>query len=202
MERPEKLVVLSGAGMSAESGIPTFRGDGGLWEGQRVQDVATPEAWAADPDRVRRFYNERRKHLMACEPNAGHRTIARWESHCSVHVITQNVDDLHERAGSTHVLHLHGELMRARSLDAAATAWDMAHWDMQSSDRCPNGFHVRPHIVWFGEEVPNMDRAISIIRIRGLLADCWDILASLSRSATGLHCSAGRSGSRRRPLFS
>lgn len=164
MERPEKLVVLTGAGMSAESGIPTFRGDGGLWEGQRVQDVATPEAWAADPDRVRRFYNERRKHLMACEPNAGHRIIARWESHCAVHVITQNVDDLHERAGSTDVLHLHGELMKARSLDATATAWDMAHWEMQSSDRCPNGFHVRPHIVWFGEEVPNMDRAISIIQ--------------------------------------
>lgn len=168
MQRPQRLVILSGAGMSAESGIPTFRGRGGLWEGHRVEKVATPEAWNANASMVRRFYNERRKHLMACQPNEGHRIIARWAEKFDVRIITQNVDDLHERAGSREVLHLHGELMRSRSLGPSAEVMDMIDWEMKASDRCPDGHSIRPHIVWFGEDVPNMDAAVSIVQE----ADC------------------------------
>ena len=195
MKQPQKLVVLSGAGMSAESGIPTFRGAGGLWEGHRVEDVATPEAWQSNPDRVLRFYNERRKHLMSCQPNEGHKILARWEENCDVQVITQNVDDLHERAGSRAVLHLHGELMKSRSTGAKAAVFDMSNWEMKSSDRCPEGCVIRPHIVWFGEEVPNMDLAVPLMQ----QADCVVVvgtslqvypaaqLAFLPKSGTPLH---------------
>lgn len=168
MQRPQRLVILSGAGMSAESGIPTFRGAGGLWEGHRIEEVATPEAWNDNASLVRRFYNERRKHLMACQPNEGHRIIARWAEQFNVRIITQNVDDLHERAGSKEVLHLHGELMRSRSLGPSGVIMEMVDWEMKPSDRCPDGHQVRPHIVWFGEDVPNMDAAVSIVQ----QADC------------------------------
>lgn len=168
MQRPQRLVIFSGAGMSAESGIPTFRGVQGLWEGHSIEEVATPQAWNDNAALVRRFYNERRRHLMRCQPNEGHHIIARWAEQFNVRIITQNVDDLHERAGSNEVLHLHGELMRSRSLGPSGEVMEMVDWEMKSSDRCPNGHHVRPHIVWFGEDVPNMDAAVSIVQ----QADC------------------------------
>lgn len=168
MQRPQRLVIFSGAGMSAESGIPTFRGAQGLWEGHSIEEVATPQAWNDNAALVRRFYNERRRHLMRCQPNEGHHIIARWAEQFNVRIITQNVDDLHERAGSNEVLHLHGELMRSRSLGPSGEVMEMVDWEMKSSDRCPNGHHVRPHIVWFGEDVPNMDAAVSIVQ----QADC------------------------------
>lgn len=168
MGRPDRLVILTGAGMSAESGIPTFRGAGGLWEGHRVEEVATPKAWEDNAPLVRRFYNERRKHLMACEPNDGHRILARWGAQFDVKIITQNVDDLHERAGSNEVLHLHGELMKSQSLGPSGAIQGMVDWEMKEMDRCPEGYPVRPHIVWFGEEVPMMDLAISTVQS----ADC------------------------------
>lgn len=161
---PKRLVVLTGAGMSAESGIETFRGAGGLWEGHRVEEVATPEAWERNPDLVLRFYNERRKKLMQSEPNAGHSMLAAWEQFMSVQIVTQNVDDLHERAGSTDVLHLHGELMKGRSSRTTRPPWPLNHWEMKRSDRCPDGHPVRPHIVWFGESVPNMASALPVVQ--------------------------------------
>ena len=153
------LVVLTGAGISAESGLKTFRDSDGLWEGNRIEDVATPGAWRRDPERVLRFYNERRSALAAAEPNAGHRALADLEKTFQVTVITQNVDDLHERAGSSKVLHLHGELLMARStIDPSY----VVHWgarDITTSDLCPKGGQLRPHIVWFGESVPLMEEA-------------------------------------------
>lgn len=171
---PERLVVFTGAGMSAESGIQTFRGAGGLWEGQPVQEVATPEAWNRNPDRVLRFYNERRRQLLNSEPNLGHRILAQWQEKTSVEIITQNVDDLHERAGSTSVLHLHGELMKARSCSPSSEVFQLSHWEMRSTDVCPRGYRLRPHIVWFGESVPMMDEAIRIVRS----ADCLVVVGT------------------------
>ena len=164
MNTPKNIVILSGAGMSAESGIPTFRGADGLWEGHRIEEVATPEAWESNPQLVFQFYNERRRHLMDAEPNKGHQIVANWQRHASVHVITQNVDDLHELAGSSHVLHLHGELMKARSTGPGAEVYPVSQWEMTPEDRCPSGYPVRPHIVWFGEAVPMMDEALPIVR--------------------------------------
>lgn len=159
-----EMVVLTGAGMSAESGIPTFRGAGGLWEGHRVEDVASPEAWRHDPQLVLDFYNARRRHLLTCEPNEGHRILAKWSQRISVQIVTQNVDDLHERAGSPHILHLHGELMKARSLSPEGETSVMKTWEMTLRDRCPFGFPVRPDIVWFGESVPMMDVALELVQ--------------------------------------
>ncbi len=156
------IVVLSGAGMSAESGLRTFRDNGGLWEDHRVEDVATPEAWRRDRALVLRFYNERRKALLAAEPNEGHRIIAGWEQSHRVSVITQNVDDLHERAGSTRVLHLHGELMKARSTADPTLVYPMTGWELREGDKCGKGSQLRPHIVWFGEEVPLMPLAAEV----------------------------------------
>jgi len=160
--------------MSAESGIETFRGAGGLWEGYRLEEVATPEAWTRQPEMVRRFYNERRRNLMQSEPNKGHELLAEWQSRTSVQIITQNVDDLHERAGSKDVLHLHGELMKSRSCGPNASIMDMVKWEMTSNDRCPDGFPIRPHIVWFGEPVPNMSEAIEKVRS----ADCLVVIGT------------------------
>ena len=168
MNTPKNLVVLTGAGMSAESGIPTFRGADGLWEGHRIEEVATPEAWDSNPSLVRDFYNQRRKHLMQCNPNKGHLILAYWEQFTDMQIITQNVDDLHERAGSTNVLHLHGELVNARSTGPGAESFPMRQWEMTSRDRCAKGFSVRPDIVWFGEEVPAMDASIALVQS----ADC------------------------------
>lgn len=148
------IVVLSGAGISAESGLRIFRGAGGLWEGHRVEEVATPEAWKRDPEKVLRFYNERRRALLEAEPNLGHRIIAAWENHFRVLVVTQNVDDLHERAGSSKVLHLHGELRKARSTLDPDYVVQLPSWELKLGDCCPRGGQLRPHIVWFGEMVP------------------------------------------------
>ncbi|MFK7972879.1 MAG: Sir2 family NAD-dependent protein deacetylase [Bacteroidia bacterium] len=155
------LVVLTGAGISAESGLKTFRGAGGLWEGHAVTDVATPEAFQRDPALVLRFYNERRKQAFAVHPNEGHKALVELEKHLKVSIITQNVDDLHERAGSQHVTHLHGELRKKRS---TANPDYIEDWndDLSVGDLAPDGGHWRPHIVWFGEEVPMMTYAAHI----------------------------------------
>lgn len=153
------IVVLSGAGMSAESGLRTFRDNHGLWEDHRVEEVAAPEAWRRDRALVLRFFNERRKALLMAEPHEGHRIIAGWENKHRVTVITQNVDDLHERAGSTCVWHLHGELRKARSTLDPSLVYPLGGWELKKGDKCEKGAQLRPHIVWFGEDVPLMPRA-------------------------------------------
>jgi len=157
------IVVLTGAGISAESGLKTFRGDGGLWEGHRVEDVATPEAWARDPALVLEFYNERRRQVRAAQPNAAHKALVELEQVYDVHVVTQNVDDLHERAGSSQVLHLHGEILVARSTKDPNSTKHLGDADIALGDTCPLGSQLRPHIVWFGEEVPALEHAAKIV---------------------------------------
>lgn len=159
----KKLVVLSGAGMSQESGLKTFRDMGGLWEQYRVEDVASIEGWYRNPELVMNFYNERRKQLSETEPNAGHFAVAALEKDFDVQVITQNVDDLHERAGSTKVLHLHGELRKARSTVDPDLVYTLDHWELKFGDKCEKGSQLRPHIVWFGEAVPAFYDAIPIM---------------------------------------
>ncbi len=149
----KNLVVLTGAGMSAESGIRTFRDMGGLWEEFDVMEVASPRAWENNPELVMRFYNERRKKLFEAEPNPGHKGLVELEKYFNVHIITQNVDDLHERAGSKNVLHLHGELKKARSTADPSLIYEMDSWELKIGDRCEKGSQLRPHIVWFGEAV-------------------------------------------------
>ena len=157
-----KIIVLTGAGISAESGIKTFRDAGGLWEGYRVEDVATPEAWHRHPDVVLQFYNERRKQLLDVRPNAAHLALAALEQKHDVIVITQNVDDLHERAGSKKIIHLHGELLKARSSKYEELIYDCIT-DLKMGDVCEEGYQLRPHIVWFGEMVPMLELAIAAI---------------------------------------
>lgn len=149
------IVVLTGAGISAESGLKTFRGSGGLWEGHEVTDVATPEAFARDPEMVLRFYNERRKQAFSAQPNIGHKALVELEEEFDVTIITQNVDDLHERAGSSKIIHLHGELRKKRSVYNSAFVEDWEE-DIFPGDLAPDGGQWRPHIVWFGESVPMM----------------------------------------------
>ncbi|RMG19479.1 MAG: NAD-dependent deacylase, partial [Bacteroidetes bacterium] len=151
----KRIVVLTGAGISAESGLKTFRGAGGLWEGHAVTDVATPEAFARNPELVLRFYNQRRAQLREVEPNEGHRALKRLEEKYEVHIITQNVDDLHERAGSSNILHLHGMLRQARSVKNEHLIVEV-EGDIQLGDLAEDGGQLRPHIVWFGEPVPNI----------------------------------------------
>lgn len=158
-----RIVVLSGAGMSAESGLRTFRDNGGLWEDHRVEDVATPEAWQRNRALVLRFYNDRRRALLEAQPNAGHRIIADWEQDHAVTIVTQNVDDLHERAGSSRVVHLHGELMKARSTAKPDCVVTLPGWELKEGDLCQAGSQLRPHIVWFGEEVPLMSVAQALV---------------------------------------
>ena len=158
----QNLVILTGAGMSAESGIRTFRDSGGLWEEYDVTEVATPMAWWKNRDLVLRFYNERRRQLADCKPNAGHLGLAKLEEHFDVKIITQNIDNLHERAGSTSVLHLHGELTKARSTADPSLIYDIGYNDIKPGDNCEKGSQLRPHIVWFGEDVPMMDEAVKI----------------------------------------
>ncbi|MFZ5428854.1 MAG: SIR2 family NAD-dependent protein deacylase [Bacteroidota bacterium] len=165
----KKLVVLTGAGMSQESGLRTFRDTGGTWEHYRVEDVATPEAWRADPELVLRFYNERRKDLMKALPNSGHTGLAQLEKYFDVYIITQNVDNLHEQAGSSQVLHLHGELMKVRSTRDPELIYELDHWELNLGDRCELGSQLRPHIVWFGEAVPNFYLAIPIVEEADIL---------------------------------
>lgn len=158
----KKMVVLTGAGMSQESGLRTFRDMGGLWEEYDVMDVATPEAWERNPELVNRFYNDRRKQLKDAKPNQGHLLLAELEKDFDVHIITQNVDNLHERAGSTKVLHLHGELTKVRSSVDPDLIYELDGWELRLGDKCPKGSQLRPHIVWFGEAVPAMDEAVEI----------------------------------------
>lgn len=158
----KSLVILTGAGMSSESGIRTFRDSGGLWEEYDINEVATPEAWERNLDLVLRFYNERRHQLRNVVPNEGHSGIAVLEKYFDVRVITQNIDNLHERAGSTNVLHLHGELTKARSTEDPFLIYEIGYNDIKPGDKCEKGSQLRPHIVWFGEAVPMMEEAIDI----------------------------------------
>lgn len=157
----KKLVVLTGAGISAESGLRTFRDMNGLWEEYSVEDVASPDGWRRDPDLVLRFYNERRRQLKAAQPNQGHIELAKLEEHFDTVIITQNVDTLHERAGSTNVIHLHGKLTEVRSTANPNLIYTV-DGDVNLGDRCELGSQLRPNIVWFGEAVPAMDIAIDI----------------------------------------
>ncbi|HEY9046353.1 MAG TPA: NAD-dependent deacylase [Ohtaekwangia sp.] len=155
----KKLVVLSGAGISAESGIPTFRDSNGLWEGFRVEDVASPEGWYKDPALVLDFYNQRRKKALEVKPNRGHEILAELEKHFDVTIVTQNVDNLHERAGSSKVIHLHGSLFESRSTKDERLVYPIDGWELKMGDRCEKGSQLRPNIVWFGEMVPLMEVA-------------------------------------------
>ena len=164
-----KLVVFSGAGMSAESGISTFRDSNGLWENYDIQQVATPEAWQKNPALVQRFYNERRKNILESQPNSAHQYIAKLQDYFDVQVITQNIDDLHERAGSTKVLHLHGNIRLAKSSGPNAQFttqfYDINGWKLDlEHDLCPDGYPLRPHVVWFGEAVPAYEEAITVVQ--------------------------------------
>jgi len=160
----KRIVVLSGAGMSAESGLKTFRDNDGLWNNHRVEEVASPEAWAADMDLVLEFYNQRRKQLHECEPNTAHVALAKLEKKFDVQIVTQNVDDLHERGGSSNILHLHGELKKVRSTVDPSLVFELEGWELKAGDTCPKGSQLRPHIVWFGESVPNITKAAEIVR--------------------------------------
>lgn len=157
-----KIVVLTGAGISAESGIATFRDSGGLWEQHRIEDVATPEGWQRDKELVNRFYNLRRKQAAEVEPNEGHKALVRLEDKYDVYIITQNVDNLHERAGSTNVLHLHGELSKVRSTVDPTLIYEVGDRQIAIGDKCEKGSQLRPHIVWFGEAVPAIEEATRI----------------------------------------
>src|ERR1035437_1122490 len=156
----KKIIVLTGAGISAESGIKTFRDSGGLWEEHRIEDVATFEGWQRNPQLVLTFYNERRKQLLKTEPNAAHKALVELESKYDVQIITQNVDDLHERAGSKNVLHLHGELKKVRSTEDDNLVYELDGWELKLGDNCEKGSQLRPHIVWFGEAVPMIEPAV------------------------------------------
>ncbi|MEP2937310.1 MAG: NAD-dependent deacylase [Gilvibacter sp.] len=162
------IVVLTGAGMSAESGLKTFRDANGLWEGHDVMQVASPEGWRADPALVLDFYNQRRRQLLEVSPNKGHLALAHLEQQHTVQIITQNVDDLHERAGSSQVTHLHGELFKVRSTKNAS---DIKEWksDLNLGDSCSLGSQLRPHIVWFGEQVPLLETAASNVALAEVL---------------------------------
>jgi len=162
VQTKKKLVVLTGAGISAESGLKTFRDSDGLWEGYSVEDVATPRAWKKNPHLVLDFYNYRRKNVLDALPNAAHSGLAELEKNFDVHIITQNIDDLHERAGSTKVLHLHGEILKMRSEKNEHLVYDI-RGDIKLNDRAEDGAQLRPNIVWFEEPVPKIEEAIPIV---------------------------------------
>lgn len=166
-----RLVIFSGAGMSAESGIQTFRDADGLWENYRIEEVATPQAWRADPEKVQGFYNLRRKQILETEPNMAHHIAVELEKVFDVLVITQNIDDLHERAGSKNVLHLHGNIRQAKSSgpNAEKKYYPIEGWELKMTDRCDDGYTLRPHVVWFGEEVPELENAAKIIQSSDVL---------------------------------
>ncbi len=157
-----KIVVLTGAGISAESGLKTFRDAGGLWEGYNVYDVATPEAWKRDPELVQQFYNERRKAVLEADPNAGHLALVDLEEKFDVTIITQNIDDLHERAGSSNVVHLHGIITKSQSDKRAGLTYDIDGWELKMGELCELGSQLRPHVVWFGEAVPMIEHAAQL----------------------------------------
>lgn len=157
----KNIVVLTGAGISSESGLKTFRDANGLWEGHDVMEVASPQGFYNNPQLVLEFYNQRRRQLSSVYPNQAHLALVELDKHYNVHIITQNVDDLHERAGSSQVLHLHGELLKARSMASTDDVFDCKN-DIRLGDKCKNGYQIRPHIVWFGEAVPLLEEAINI----------------------------------------
>lgn len=159
----QKLVVLTGAGISAESGLKTFRDSDGLWEGYNIEEVATPSAWKRDPQLVLDFYNMRRRNVLEAEPNIAHTVLAEVEDHFDVYIITQNIDDLHERAGSSNVLHLHGEILKMRSEDNEDLVYPIRQ-DIKLGDTAEDGRQLRPHIVWFEEPVPMIAQAIPVMR--------------------------------------
>lgn len=159
----KKLVILTGAGISAESGLKTFRDSDGLWEGYNIEDVATPRAWRKDPQLVLDFYNYRRKNVQDASPNAAHYGLAELEMDFEVTIITQNIDDLHERAGSTRILHLHGEILKMRSERDEALVYPITG-DIKLGDKASDGYQLRPYIVWFEEPVPMMEQAVPLVR--------------------------------------
>ena len=165
----KNLVILSGAGMSAESGVKTFRDNDGLWQNYRVEEVASPIAWHRDPELVLEFYNQRRKQLFEVEPNDGHLALVRLEEKYNVRIVTQNVDDLHERAGSSNVMHLHGELKKSRSTIDSDLIYTMDHWELKLGDKCEKGSQLRPHIVWFGEAVDMIGPAAEVVSTADIL---------------------------------
>lgn len=158
-----KIAILTGAGISAESGIKTFRDSDGLWENHRIEDVASPEGWYRDKELVLDFYNQRRRQLLQCQPNAAHYALAALEDKYDVTIVTQNVDDLHERGGSTNIIHLHGELLKARSTADEHLVYDWQK-DINIGDKCAKGSQLRPHIVWFGEAVPLIETATKVVQ--------------------------------------
>lgn len=184
----KKLVVLSGAGISAESGIKTFRSSDGLWENHRIEDVASPEGFARDPQLVLDFYNLRRRQLKEVQPNSAHKILAELEAFLDVTIITQNVDDLHERAGSTNIIHLHGELKKARPVDSLTPVitWEN---DLNLGDKDENGNQLRPHIVWFGEEVPEIIAAADEASKADFFSNRRNFNAGLPRCRSGQLCS-------------
>ena len=162
----KKLVVFTGAGISASSGLATFRGANGLWEGYKIEEVATPEAWHNNPQLVTDFYNERRISVVGAKPNKAHLKLCEFESNWDVKIITQNIDDLHERAGSKYVVHLHGEILKMRSQKDETLFYEVTeknNYCMTLDDKCPYGYSWRPHVVWFGEPVPKMELAIDLV---------------------------------------
>ncbi len=164
----QRLVVLTGAGISAESGIKTFRDAGGLWEGYAIEEVATPRAWKRNPQLVLEFYNMRRKNVREAKPNAAHYGLADLEAHFDVRIITQNIDDLHERAGSSNVLHLHGEILKMRSEKNPSLIYPVSD-DILPGDLAEDGAQLRPHIVWFEEPVPLIENAAEIVEQADIL---------------------------------
>lgn len=161
--KKKKVVVLTGAGISAESGLKTFRDSGGLWEGVDFMEVASVEGWAANPERMIEFYNHRRKQAYGAKPNPGHQALVKLEQAFDVHIITQNVDDLHEKAGSTNVVHLHGKLSEVKSEGDDSYVLDIGDKEIQYGDTCEKGYQLRPNVVWFGEAVPEMETAMRIV---------------------------------------
>jgi len=158
----KNLVILTGAGISAESGIMTFRDMGGMWDQYDIMEVASPQGWEKDKQLVLNFYNERRKQLLNVKPNFGHTGLVDLEKEYNVQIITQNVDNLHERAGSKNILHLHGELTKVRSTIDSALIYTLNGWELKLGDKCEKGSQLRPHIVWFGEAVPAIEEAVEI----------------------------------------
>jgi NAD-dependent deacetylase len=156
------IVVLTGAGISAESGLKTFRDSDGLWEGYNIEDVATPQAWEWNPELVQDFYNQRRKTVLEAEPNAAHYALARLEEKYNVTIVTQNIDDLHERAGSTNVVHLHGVITRSQSSIDPQLTYPIEGWEIKMNEVCELGSPLRPHVVWFGEDVPMIETAVRL----------------------------------------
>lgn len=171
----KRIVILTGAGISAESGLGTFRDKGGLWDEYDINEVATPEAWHKNPSLVLEFYNKRRELVVNAKPNQAHTALVKLEKYYDVQIVTQNIDDLHERAGSKHILHLHGEILKARSVINSETLYTIGGKSIKLGDKAPDGHQLRPHVVWFGEPVPKMYEAEDVVR-------CADIFVVIGTS--------------------